>query len=107
MCLAVPGKIVAIAGGGETGSVGSTGTVDFQGSRLDVSLAFTPEAREGDWVLVHAGFALQVLDEEAARETWQYLQEAGLAEAPGSSDGSPEGARRQEGAGEEAGEMKR
>ena len=36
----------------------------------------------GDWVLVHAGFALNTLDEEEARETWKYLEEAGLAQAP-------------------------
>jgi hydrogenase expression/formation protein HypC len=79
MCLAVPGKIVAVKNEGDADGVGASGTVDFQGSRIDVSLAFTPEAREGDWVLVHAGFALQVLDEQAARETWQYLEEADLA----------------------------
>ena len=56
--------------------------MDFQGSRLEVSLAFTPEAKPGDWVLVHAGFALNLLDEDEARETWAYLQEAGLAELP-------------------------
>lgn len=82
MCLAVPGKVVAISGDAGAGGIGSVGTVDFQGSRMEVSLAFTPEAREGDWVLVHAGFALQVLDEQAARETWQYLAEADLAEMP-------------------------
>jgi hydrogenase assembly chaperone HypC/HupF len=38
-----------------------------------------PDAQVGDWVLVHAGFAITVLDEAAARETWQYLEEAGLA----------------------------
>jgi hydrogenase assembly chaperone HypC/HupF len=36
----------------------------------------------GDWVLVHAGFALNVLDEAEAKETWEYLEEAGLAELP-------------------------
>ena len=59
---------------------GKIGTVDFQGSRLEVGLVFVPEAQEGDWVLVHAGFALQVLDEQEARETWQYLEEADSAE---------------------------
>jgi hydrogenase expression/formation protein HypC len=81
MCLAVPGKLVAMKSENEAEGVGGLGTVDFQGSRIEVSLAFTPEARVGDWLLVHAGFALQVLDEEAARETWQYLEEAGLAAA--------------------------
>jgi hydrogenase expression/formation protein HypC len=52
--------------------------VDFQGSRVDVSLAMTPEAAAGDWVLVHAGFALTVLDEAEARRTWEVLAAAGV-----------------------------
>lgn len=82
MCLAVPGKIVQIKTAAPTPDTGSIATVDFQGSRLDVSLAFVPEARIGDWVLVHAGFALNVLDEQEAAETWKYLEEAELAEMP-------------------------
>jgi len=92
MCLAVPGRIVGVRKEEGASEVAALGTVDFQGSRIEVSLAFTPEAREGDWVLVHAGFALQVLDEQAARETWEYLQEADLAEMPGSLDGASGGA---------------
>jgi hydrogenase expression/formation protein HypC len=72
MCLAVPGRIIA--------QNGADATVDFQGSRVDVSLALTPDARVGDWVLVHAGFAISQLDEAEARETWSYLAEAGLVE---------------------------
>jgi zinc and cadmium transporter len=56
MCLAVPGKIVEIRAS-EAGATGSVGVVDFQGTRMEVGLAFVPEARHGDWVLVHAGFA--------------------------------------------------
>jgi len=78
MCLAVPGKIVAIQASDEPSSGGNIATVDFQGTRVEVSLAFTPEARLGDWVLVHAGFAINTLDENDARETWQYLKEAEL-----------------------------
>ena len=74
MCLAVPGKIVEIRPNQDEQVVGSLATVDFQGSRLEVSLAFTPEAQKGDWVLVHAGFALNVLDEAEAMETWKYIQ---------------------------------
>jgi hydrogenase expression/formation protein HypC len=72
MCLAVPGKIIAIAADGE--SLDRTGTVDFQGNRVDTSLVMTPDVRVGDWVLVHAGFAIEVLDEADARETWRYLE---------------------------------
>jgi hydrogenase expression/formation protein HypC len=79
MCLAVPGQIIAIKDQNDP-ATGGVGTVDFQGSRIDVSLAFVPEAKLNDWVLVHAGFALNVLDEQEAAETWQYLKEAGLAD---------------------------
>jgi hydrogenase expression/formation protein HypC len=82
MCLAVPGKIIEIKDNPTGEAIGASGTVDFQGSQVEVGLAFVPEAKLGDWVLVHAGFALNTLDEEEARETWKYLEEAGLAEAP-------------------------
>jgi hydrogenase expression/formation protein HypC len=82
MCLAVPGKIIEIKATDSAPETGVIGTVDFQGSRLDVSLAFVPEAKLGDWVLVHAGFALNVLDEQEAAETWKYLEEAEVAEMP-------------------------
>jgi len=55
------------------------GTVDFQGTRIEVSLAVVPEARAGDWVLVHAGVAIARLEAEDALETWNYLREAGMA----------------------------
>lgn len=87
MCLAVPGKIVSVTA--DTAAEGSVGTVDFQGSRLDVSLALVPEAKAGDWVLVHAGFALNVLDEQEAAETWKYLQEAGITGPLEEEGGSP------------------
>ncbi len=83
MCLAVPGKIIDLKEPPDEGGAERIGTVDFQGSRLDVSLAFTPEARLGDWVLVHAGFSINTLTAEDARETWHYLKEADLvAEIP-------------------------
>lgn len=75
MCLAVPGKILSIEEGPDA-TLGRVATIDFQGSKMEASLAMTPEAAEGDWVLVHAGFALTVLDEAEARETWETLQTA-------------------------------
>ena len=78
MCLAVPGRVIAVEAGDDP--IRRLGTVDFQGSRVEVSLAMTPEAAVGDWVLVHAGFAISRLDEADARETWEYLREA---EIPG------------------------
>jgi hydrogenase expression/formation protein HypC len=86
MCLAVPGRIVEILGdGGGSGgaaAVGPLATVDFQGSRVEVSLAMAPQAAVGHWVLVHAGFAIAVLDEDEARQTWEYLQAGGAGEMP-------------------------
>jgi hydrogenase expression/formation protein HypC len=78
MCLAVPGKIVDITSPLHTGRLA---TVDFEGSRVEASLAAVPDAKLGDWVLVHAGFALTVLDEAEARETFEALQLA-LDDAP-------------------------
>jgi hydrogenase expression/formation protein HypC len=75
MCLAVPGKIEAVKN--EDGLFPSA-VVDFQGSRLDVSLSLVPDAGVGDWVLVHAGYAISRLDEAEALETWKYIEEAGL-----------------------------
>ena len=74
MCLAVPGKIMDVTETSDDPVTGRVATVDMQGSRLEASLAVTPEAGEGDWVLVHAGFALTVLDEADALETWETLK---------------------------------
>ena len=84
MCLAVPGRIVEILGddGGSAPALGPVATVDFQGSRVEVSLTMAPEAGIGQWVLVHAGFAIAVLDEDEARQTWEYLQAGGAGEMP-------------------------
>ncbi len=68
MCLAVPAQV--------TERNGDEAVVDLQGSRLRISVLLTPEAGVGDWVLVHAGFAITQLDEAAARETWDYLRQA-------------------------------
>jgi len=68
MCVAVPAKIVAIEG--------TRATVVVGGARLHARLDLVPEARVGDYVLVHAGFALQVMNAEEAEETLALLQEA-------------------------------
>jgi len=80
MCLAVPGKIVEVRS--ETpASLGRLAVIDVQGSRVEASLAMTPEAKLGSWVLVHAGFAITVLDEAEAKETFESLDLA-LGEEP-------------------------
>jgi hydrogenase expression/formation protein HypC len=56
---------------------GAAGTVETSGVRRQVALDLAPEARVGDWVIVHAGYAIQVLDEEAAAETLALLAEVG------------------------------
>ena len=78
MCLAVPGQVVTI----EDDPM-RTAIVSFSGVTKSVSLAMVPEAEVGDYVIVHVGFAISRLDEEAARRTLQTY--ADLA-ASGSSD---------------------
>ena len=56
------------------------GKIDFSGVQKEASLAYTPEAKEGDYVLVHAGFALNVVDEEEANQVFAYLKEIGEIE---------------------------
>lgn len=64
MCLAVPGQVVTV-----TDDQLRTATVSFGGVTKSVSLALVPEAGVGDYVIVHVGFAISKLDEEAARRT--------------------------------------
>lgn len=71
MCLAVPGRILSLEG--ET-SLESRGEVDFEGILREVNLSFVPDAKPGDWVLVHAGFALQMIDDAEARRTLEELR---------------------------------
>ncbi|MCG3138588.1 MAG: Hydrogenase maturation factor HybG [Phycisphaerae bacterium] len=72
MCLAVPGKIISIHG---EDLLTRTGRVDFDGVIKEVSLAATPEATAGHYVLVHAGLAISIVDETEARQTLEYLQQ--------------------------------
>lgn len=77
MCLGVPGQVMRLS----PNEIGMTmGTVRFGGIRKEVCLAYTPEAKVGDYVLVHVGFALAVLDEKAAGEMLQALREMGELE---------------------------
>jgi hydrogenase expression/formation protein HypC len=80
MCLAGPGKVVEITGEGEL----RMGKVDFAGVQRQACLAYVPEVALGDYVLVHVGFAISRIDEQAAQETLQALAEIGaLEEAEG------------------------
>jgi hydrogenase expression/formation protein HypC len=72
MCLAVPGQILSITGEGE---LMRTGRVSFGGVVREVNLAYVPEARVGQYVIVHAGFALNLVDEAEAREITELLRQ--------------------------------
>lgn len=78
MCLGVPGEILDLT----PDPLGMTmGRVRFGGISKEVCLAYVPEARVGDYVLVHVGFALSKIDEQEARRTWALLEsEGGLGE---------------------------
>jgi len=77
MCLAVPGKILNIEGS----ELERSGKVSFGGAIQLVNLSLVPDAKVGDYVIVHVGIALNILDEEEAMETFKYLKE--LEEAAG------------------------
>jgi hydrogenase expression/formation protein HypC len=67
MCLAIPALIKSI--------VGQQAVVDIEGVTRDASLQLTPEAKVGDYVLLHTGYAISVIDPEEAEETLKLLRE--------------------------------
>jgi hydrogenase expression/formation protein HypC len=74
MCLAIPGKIESIRDlGGDP--MNRTGRINFGGVIKEASLAFVPEAHEGHYVIVHAGFALSQVDEDEAQKVFEYLRQ--------------------------------
>ena len=82
MCLAIPGRIVSLTG---EEPLSRKGRVDFGGVVKEVSLAFVPDAGMGQFVLVHAGVAISVVDAQAAIETLQLIDQLG---EPGGADGT-------------------
>lgn len=70
MCLAVPGKILAIQQSADL----LTADVDFSGLKKRICLAFTPDAKVGDYVVVHVGFSISLLSEDQAKETLSLLE---------------------------------
>jgi hydrogenase expression/formation protein HypC len=75
MCLGIPGRITAT-----TDVAGLLmGTVDFAGLTRDVCLAYVPDARVGDYVVVHVGFAISMVDEAEAQRTLEILRSVGGA----------------------------
>ncbi|HZP59002.1 MAG TPA: HypC/HybG/HupF family hydrogenase formation chaperone [Opitutaceae bacterium] len=90
MCLAVPGKLLDVQG---DDPLLRSGRVSFGGVIKPVSLACTPEARAGDYVLVHVGVAISVVDPAEAEQTLGYLREMGelaeLEDEPASPSSAP------------------
>lgn len=72
MCLAIPGRISSITG---EEPLQRMGKIDFGGVLKEASLAYLPDAKVGDYVIVHVGFALSKLDEEEAMKVLSYLKE--------------------------------
>ncbi len=86
MCLAVPAKLLS--------SNGVEGVADMHGNRVSVSTMLVPDAEAGDWVLVHAGFAIQQLDQKEAQETFAVLQDLNeAAEKQEEANGNPKSGR--------------
>lgn len=73
MCLAIPGKILSIDNSG--GEIMRTGKVNFGGIVKEVNLAYVPEAKVDNYVIVHVGFALNTVDESEAMKVFEYLKE--------------------------------
>jgi hydrogenase expression/formation protein HypC len=87
MCLGIPGEIVEI----ESSSEGLPhGMVSFGGVRKRICLAYVPEAKLGDYAVVHAGFALNLVDEAEAQEVFNLLEQIERSEHPPGADANQE-----------------
>ena len=74
MCLAVPGRLLSIEG---SDPMLRSGSVSFGGIVRKVNLAYVPEAKVGDYVIVHVGFAISTVDQAEAQRVFEYLREMG------------------------------
>jgi hydrogenase expression/formation protein HypC len=72
MCLAIPGLVLSLSDGDP---MLRTGKVSFGGVAKEVNLAYVPEAKVGDYVIVHVGFAIGIVDEKEARQVFEYLKQ--------------------------------
>ena len=73
MCLSIPGKLIEITG--QLDETFRTGKVSFDGVIKDVSLTLVPEAQVNDYVMVHVGAAISVVNEEEAKKTFELLKQ--------------------------------
>lgn len=74
MCLAIPGKVIAIFGP-EEAPLQRMAQVSFGGILKEISLGFVPEAKIGDYIIAHVGVAISRLDEVEAQRSLEYLKE--------------------------------
>jgi hydrogenase expression/formation protein HypC len=72
MCLAIPGKVESITG---TDQMTRMGRINFGGVIKEASLAYVPQVKVGDYVIVHVGFALSQVDEAEAHQVFEYLKQ--------------------------------
>jgi hydrogenase expression/formation protein HypC len=75
MCLSIPGKLIEVTAALD--EVFRIGKVDFEGITKEVNLAMVPDARIGDYVLVHVGAAISIVDEQEAKETFALIRKMG------------------------------
>lgn len=73
MCLSIPGKLIEITA--QLDETFRTGKVSFDGVVKEVSLTLVPEANIGDYIMVHVGAAISVVDEEEAKKTFELLKQ--------------------------------
>lgn len=86
MCLGVPGQVISIERDEALNL--ATGRVSFGGIVKRVNLSYTPEADVGDYVVVHVGFSISVIDEKEAKRVFSYLRELGeLEEVKSTAEG--------------------
>ena len=78
MCLSIPGKLIEITA--QLDETFRSGKVSFDGVTKEVSLTLVPEAKIGDYVMVHVGAAISVVDETEAKKTFEILQQLGELE---------------------------
>ena len=75
MCLSIPGKLIEITG--QLDDTFRTGRVSFDGVIKEISLTLVPEAKVNDYVMVHVGAAISVVDEKEAKKTFEILMQLG------------------------------
>ena len=87
MCLGVPGRVLSVE---ENAQGMAMGDVSFGGVNKEICLAYVPEARPGDYVIVHAGFAISIVNQQEAEETFEILRRMGeLADLEERPEGPP------------------